>query len=51
MMTKFQEDEGVQRFGRRLKAMGIDDELEALGAKQGDDVQILDYIFTFKAYN
>ena len=29
--------------------MGIDDELEALGAKQGDDVQILDYIFTFKA--
>ena len=48
LMTKFQEDEGVARFARRLKAMGIDDELEALGAKQGDDVQILDYIFTFK---
>ncbi len=49
LMTKFQEDEGVARFARRLKAMGIDDELEALGAKQGDDVQILDYIFTFKS--
>ena len=48
VMTKFQEDEGVARFARRLKAMGIDDELEALGAKPGDDVQILDYIFTFK---
>ena len=48
VMTKFQEDEGVARFARRLKAMGIDDELENLGAKPGDDVQILDYIFTFK---
>ena len=48
VMTKFQEDEGVARFARRLKAMGIDDELEALGAKPGDDVQILDFIFTFK---
>ncbi len=48
VMTKFQEDEGVARFARRLKAMGIDDELESLGAKPGDDVQILDYIFTFK---
>jgi len=28
--------------------MGIEDELESLGAKKGDEVQILDYMFTFK---
>ena len=48
MMTKFQEDESARRFARKLKGMGIDDELERLGAKRGDDVQILDYMFTFK---
>ena len=47
-MTKFQEDEGVVRFGRKLKGMGVEDELERLGAQRGDDVQILDYMFTFK---
>ena len=48
LMTKFQEDESTRRFARKLKGMGIDDELERLGAKRGDDVQILDYMFTFK---
>ena len=47
-MTKFEEDEGVKRFARKLRGIGIDEELEKLGAKPGDDVQILDYIFTFK---
>ena len=47
-MTKFQEDESVLRFGRKLRGMGVEDELENLGAKRGDDVQILDYMFTFK---
>ena len=47
-MTKFQEDESVQRFARKLRGMGVDDELERLGAKRGDDVQILDFMFTFK---
>ena len=47
-MTKFQEDESVLRFGRKLRGMGVEDELEKLGAKRGDDVQILDYMFTFK---
>lgn len=47
-MTKFQEDDSVKRFARRLRAMGVDDELERLGAKPGDDVQILDFVFTFK---
>ena len=47
-MTKFTEDESVIRFARKLKGMGIDDALEEAGAKRGDDVQILDYVFTFK---
>lgn len=47
-MTKFQEDESVERFARKLRGMGVDDELECLGAQKGDDVQILDFMFTFK---
>lgn len=47
-MTKFFEDEGAERFARRLRAMGVEEELERLGAKRGDDVEILDLTFTFK---
>ncbi len=47
-MTKFNEDEAVLRFARKLKGMGVEEELEKLGAKRGDEVQILDYIFEFK---
>ncbi len=47
-MTKFTEDESVLRFARKLRGMGVEDELEKAGAKRGDDVQILDYMFTFK---
>lgn len=47
-MTRFTEEEGVLRFARKLKGMGVDDELLKLGAKYGDSVQILDYIFEFK---
>lgn len=47
-MTRFTEDESVARFARKLKGMGIDDDLEAMGAKRGDEVKIKDYIFEFK---
>lgn len=47
-MTKFFEDEGARRFGRKLRGMGVEEELERLGAQRGDDVQILDFMFTFK---
>ena len=47
-MTRFTEDESVLRFARKLKGMGIEDELESLGAKRGDEVKIKDYIFEFK---
>lgn len=48
LMTKFTEDEGVLRFGRKLHGMGVDDELIRLGAKRGDTIQIMDYMFQFK---
>lgn len=47
-MTRFEESEGVERFARKFKGMGIEEELEKLGAKPGDEVAILDYLFTFK---
>ncbi len=47
-MTRFTEEEAVLRFARKLKGMGVEEELEKLGAKRGDEVQILDYIFEFK---
>lgn len=47
-MTRFNEEEGVRRFARKLKGMGVEEELLRLGAKYGEEVQILDYIFEFK---
>ena len=47
-MTRFDEDESVERFARKLKGMGIEEELERIGAKRGDEVKIKDYIFEFK---
>jgi GTP-binding protein len=48
LMTKLYEDEAVDRFARKLRGMGVEDELERMGAKPGDDVEILDFTFTFK---
>ena len=47
-MTRFTEEEAVERFGRKLKGMGVDEALEQAGAARGDEVKILDYIFIFK---
>lgn len=47
-MTKFTEEESIERFSRKLKGMGVEEELEKMGAKRGDDVQILEYMFQFK---
>ena len=46
-MTKFTSD-GAIRFARKLRKMGIDEELLKMGAKYGDKVQIMDLIFEFK---
>jgi GTP-binding protein len=47
-MTKFTTDEGILRFTRRLRKMGVDDKLEELGAKEGDIVRILDFEFEYR---
>ncbi len=47
-MTKFTEDASVMRFARKLRGMGVETELERVGAQAGDEVQILDYMFIFK---
>lgn len=46
-MTKFT-DEGVKRFSKKLRRMGIDDKLEELGAEDGDMVRILDFYFEYR---
>ena len=47
-MTKFSSDEAVLRFAKKLRKLGIDDELEKLGAKEGDIVKILDFDFVYR---
>ena len=47
-MTKFNSEEGMLRFAKKLRTMGIDDELEKLGAKEGDIVKILDFDFEYR---
>ena len=47
-MTKFTTEEGILRFTRRLRKMGVDDKLEALGAQEGDIVRILDFEFEYR---
>ena len=48
MYKKFSEDESVIRFAKKLKSLGVEEELERLGAKRGDDVIIEDFVFQFK---
>ena len=47
-MTRFTEDESVLRFAHKLKQIGVEEALTKAGAKIGDEVKILDYIFNFK---
>ncbi len=44
-MTNFNTEESYVRFSNKLRRMGIDEELERLGIKEGDIVRILDYEF------
>ena len=47
-MTKFNSDESALRFARKLKYLGIDDDLKELGAKEGDTVSILGQEFEYE---
>lgn len=46
-MTKFT-DEGIRRFTKKLRYMGVDEKLEELGAKDKDIVKIFDFEFEWK---
>lgn len=48
-MTRFDNQDATLRFAQKLTKMGVDEKLESLGVKKGDEVKILDYIFIFKA--
>ena len=45
MMTNFNTEEAYERFSNKIRRMGVDDELEKLGIKEGDTVRILDFEF------
>ena len=47
-MTRFNSDESALRFAKKLKGLGVDDDLKALGAKEGDTVRILDQEFEYE---
>lgn len=47
-MTKFSSEEGMLRFAKKLRKMGVDDKLREMGAKEGDQVRILDFYFDYK---
>lgn len=46
-MTKFT-DEGLARFSKKIRKMGVDDKLIELGVQEGDRIRILDYEFEYK---
>lgn len=47
-MTRWNEQEAIERFNRKLKGMGIEEELSRLGAKKGDEILINNYVFEWK---
>lgn len=46
-ITDFSHDANVKLFARRLRVLGVDEELRKLGVKHGDTVRILGYEFEF----
>lgn len=46
-MTNFNTEEAISRFSKKLRNLGIDDELEKMGVQEGDIIKILDYEFEY----
>ena len=46
-MINFNTEEAINRFAKKLRSMGVDDELEKMGVQEGDIIKILDYEFEF----
>jgi GTPase len=46
-MTDFSREDGIRRFARQLRAMGVDEALREKGAQNGDTVRLLEFEFDF----
>ncbi len=46
-MMNFNTEEAISRFAKKLRKMGVDDELEKMGVKEGDIIKVLDYEFEY----
>ena len=46
-MTDFSREDGIRRFARQLRAMGVDEALRERGAQDGDTVRLLEFEFEF----
>lgn len=46
-MTDFSREDGIRRFARQLRAMGVDDALRERGATNGDTVRLMEFEFDF----
>ena len=46
-MINFNTEEAISRFAKKLRTMGVDEELEKMGVKEGDIIRILDYEFEY----
>jgi len=46
-MMNFNTEEAISRFSKKLRTMGVDDELERLGVQEGDIIKVLDYEFEY----
>ena len=46
-MINFNTEEAIGRFAKKLRSMGVDEELEKMGVQEGDIIKILDYEFEF----
>ena len=46
-MINFNTEESISRFAKKLRTMGVDEELEKMGVKEGDIIKILDYEFEY----
>ena len=46
-MMNFNTEEAISRFAKKLRNMGVDEELEKLGVEEGDIIRILDYEFEY----
>ena len=46
-MMNFNTEEAISRFAKKLRTMGVDEELEKMGVREGDIIRILDYEFEY----